>query len=66
MAQLEKFGLMGIWLGVVLLGLGLFTLFNGKLQYSNYWGGPVFAPFAVLIGVLGIYVGIVSLRRARR
>jgi hypothetical protein len=41
------------------------NLLQGKLQYSNYWGGAVFAPFAVRIGVLGILAGIVTWRKQR-
>lgn len=53
-------------MGVLILCFGVATLMKGKLQYPNYWGGPVFAPFAILVGVLGIFVGIVSVRKARR
>jgi hypothetical protein len=41
------------------------TRLQGKLQYSNDSGGAVFAPFAVLIGVLGILAGIVTWREQR-
>jgi len=34
------------------------TLVKGDLHYINYWGGRVFAPFALLILLLGI-VGVV-------
>jgi hypothetical protein len=40
------------------MGLGLITLLEGKLHYQNYWHGLVFAPFAVLVGALMIFVGV--------
>jgi hypothetical protein len=35
-------------------GIGAFV--RGYLHYSNYWGGAVFAPNAILIGGLVIVV----------
>jgi hypothetical protein len=32
--------------------LGAATLFHGKIEYYNWWGGIVFAPFAIIIGSL--------------
>ena len=35
------------------IGAGLSTLKQGHLLvYHNWWGGTVFGPFAILIGVL--------------
>jgi hypothetical protein len=65
MTCLDKSGFTGIAVSILVLGLGIGTLLQGKLQYSNYWGGAVFAPFAVLIGVLGILAGIVTWRKQR-
>jgi hypothetical protein len=35
--------------------LGAATLFHGKLEYYNWWGGIIFAPFAIIIGSLGLH-----------
>ncbi|MDT7812260.1 MAG: hypothetical protein QOJ42_2176 [Acidobacteriaceae bacterium] len=39
---------------IVMLGVG--TLFHGKIEYYNWWGGIVFAPFAIVIGSLGLLI----------
>ena len=52
-----------IAIGATIFSLGLATLLKGKLQYSNYWGGAVFAPYALLIGPLVVLVGIVARRK---
>lgn len=36
--------------------LGAATLFHGKLEYYNWWGGIIFAPFAIIIGSLGLVI----------
>lgn len=39
-------------LGLAATGLGLFPLLTrGETSYTNWWGGLVFAPFAVLFGI---------------
>jgi hypothetical protein len=43
-------GFVGLW--IFILGFG--TLLLGYLHYRNYWGGAVFAPFALLIGVIAV------------
>ena len=40
----------------MVFALGLLTLLRGRQYYFNYWGGPVFAPFAILIGALAVFV----------
>jgi|GraSoi_2013_60cm_1033757.scaffolds.fasta_scaffold62944_2 hypothetical protein len=40
------------FLGLMLIGMGVLNLLAGRLHYRNYWGAPVFAPFAILIGTL--------------
>jgi hypothetical protein len=43
MTRLNKPGFTGIVVSI--LALSLYRgLLHGKLQYSNYWGGAVFAP----------------------
>ena len=42
----------------VFITLGVGTLFNHAVQYRNWWGGVVFAPFAILIGVGMLVIAI--------
>jgi hypothetical protein len=43
---------------VLAMALGVVGLLQGKLHYQNYWHGAVFAPFAVLVGSLILFVAI--------
>jgi hypothetical protein len=45
------------FLGLMFVGMGALDLFAGKLHYRNYWGGPVFTPFIILIGTL-VLIGV--------
>ena len=38
----------------VLAGQAVLALMSGRLGWRNYWGGFVFAPFAILVAVLCI------------
>jgi hypothetical protein len=38
------------------LTLGAGTLVRGGIEYQNWWGGIVFAPFAIVIGVGGLLI----------
>jgi hypothetical protein len=40
----------------LILMLGVGSLFQGKIGYWNWWGGVVFAPYAILIGALGLFI----------
>jgi hypothetical protein len=40
----------------LILMLGMGTLFQGNVGYRNWWGGVVFAPFAILVGGLGLFI----------
>ncbi len=42
--------LIGLW--------GFGTIYAGRLHYSNWFGGMVFAPFAALIGVASVGIAI--------
>src|SRR5687768_13787611 len=42
---------------------GAGTLAKGKLHYSNYWGGSVFAPFAVGFAAAAVVVAVISMFR---
>jgi hypothetical protein len=41
---------------LLILVLGVGTLFQGNIGYRNWWGGVVFAPFAIIVGGLGLFV----------
>jgi hypothetical protein len=41
---------------VVVIGAG--TMVRGGTNYLNWWGGLVFAPAAILIGALGLFIAI--------
>ncbi len=48
----------GVVVGVLAVVLGLASLLNGKSSYQNYWGGLVFAPVAILMGFLVLFISI--------
>ncbi len=53
----------GLLVGAVSLILsGVATLQNEHLHYPNYWGGSVFAPFAIVLGVALLVVVVVRRR----
>ena len=55
--------------GLLFTIVGAATLYRGGLGWSNYWGGFVFAPFAIVIGVLAIIAAFKkpsALKRKRR
>jgi hypothetical protein len=39
---------------IILFGAG--SLFRGHIGYRNWWGGVVFAPFAIIIGTLCLFI----------
>jgi membrane-bound ClpP family serine protease len=43
-------------ISLVIVMFGAATLFNGKIDYYNLWGGIVFAPIAIIIGSLGLII----------
>ena len=47
------------FLGLLIICDGLLTLLARVLHYPNPWGEPVFAPFALVIGVIAIAAAIV-------
>jgi hypothetical protein len=50
------------FIGAMIFAFGVLTLLGGRQYYSNYWGGAVFAPFALVIGGL---VFLVALRKRK-
>jgi len=47
-----------ISIALLFIFFGVTTLMKGNLHYTNYWGGLVFAPVALLIGVILLFVAI--------
>ena len=47
---LAKYCLIGT--GCAIAFLGVASLAMGSLHYTNYWGGAVFAPYAIIVGGL--------------
>lgn len=43
-------------MALFLIFYGAVAMIENRWTYSNYWGGEVFAPCAILFGVLLIYV----------
>ena len=61
----QEFGL--IVVGLLIFGAGLAALLNGYLHYRNWRGAPVFAPYALIIGVLFFVFALRGkLRRSKR
>ena len=54
--------LVAFLVGGSLIASGLRRLFAGQLHYSNYWGGAVFAPFAIVIGTFLVLLVIFKRR----
>jgi len=52
MKQRLQTQLVFVVLGLMMLASGSVTFVSGHLHYSNYWYASVFAPFAILIGIL--------------
>jgi len=48
----------GVLIGCVLAATGLLHIAVGNSSYRNYWGGVVFAPFGVFLGISLIYLAI--------
>jgi hypothetical protein len=42
----------------MVIWLGWFTLASGKLHYRNWWGGPVYAPFAIIAGIIAAVAAV--------
>jgi tellurite resistance protein TehA-like permease len=55
----ELFARLGLgFFGTIIILMGLSSIYSGNLNYSNYWGGVVFAPIAIIIGILVLIVVI--------
>jgi hypothetical protein len=51
-----------IFVGLSILLAGVRALDAGRLHYQNYWGGLVFAPLAIAIGVAVLILVVVKCR----
>lgn len=53
----------GKWLLVcVLAGPALAAIISGRLGWQNYWGGFVYAPFALIVAALMVIVFVKGAR----
>jgi hypothetical protein len=48
------------FVGLIIISLGVGSLAQGHLHYANYWGGAVFAPYAIGGGLLVIAVAFLK------
>jgi hypothetical protein len=48
---------------ILLILMGLADIMRGSLGWRNYWGGLLFPPFAILSGLLLIYVAVFRWRK---
>jgi Flp pilus assembly protein TadB len=53
-----------IFAAILIIG-GCVTLYRGSLGWTNYWGGLVFAPFAIVVGLL-VFVAVFKKPAQRR
>lgn len=44
--------------GFMIMGMGAGTLLLGRLHYRSWWHDPVFAPFALIVGALTLFMAI--------
>jgi len=51
-----------IFVGLSLVLTGAAALQSGRLHYQNYWGGSVFAPLAIVGGLMALVMVIVRWR----
>lgn len=51
--------------GLVIILFGLMSTIGAGGSYLNWWGGPVFGPAAIFIGILFIYVMIKTPRKEK-
>jgi hypothetical protein len=51
-----------VFAGLSLILAGWRALDSGQLHYRNYWGGSVFAPFAIALGIAVLVILIARWR----
>ncbi len=63
-ARLIRFSF--VFVGLILILFGAATLLKGETNYSNYWRGIVFAPVAILVGILALYISLFRWKKAMK
>lgn len=58
---IHRFGL--ILIGLMFIAIGTLSLLRGRTHYETFWGGAVFAPFAIFVGLLALVVVFVRWRK---
>ena len=51
---------------ILLILTGAITLVRGRLHYANYWGGAVFAPIAIIIGIFLLILAIFKWEKLKK
>jgi hypothetical protein len=51
------------FLGMLFVATGTLALLTGKTHYANFWGAPVFAPFAMVIRLLLLIAAFTQWRK---
>ena len=57
---------MALLFSVVLISGGVYTILGGGIAYQNYWGGTVFAPIAIVLGVVLFLLVLLRWRQINR
>ena len=52
-------------MGVVLIAQGATALLRGSVSYPNYWGGKVFPPLAIVLGLASVGFAVADPFRRR-
>jgi hypothetical protein len=49
--------------GLMLIASGVASVWKGEFMYTNYWGGQVFGPLAIMLGAAMLLIVVSRLRR---
>jgi len=53
----ERYAIIFIsFFAIVLIIIGIASLYSVELNYSNYWGGVVFAPIAIIVALITLFI----------
>jgi quinol-cytochrome oxidoreductase complex cytochrome b subunit len=55
-----------ILFSIILILGGVAALKEGRIHYANYWGGVVFAPFAIVLGLFLLSMAILQWKNLTR
>lgn len=56
-----------VFIGIVAIATGSLSLLAGKLHYQNYFNALVFAPYAILFGIMAVVAALrMRIKKARR